>query len=37
MLQIIYFMFIIKQNIFYATYTMYIIYEEIEHKKIRLF
>jgi hypothetical protein len=33
MLQINYFMFIIKQHIFYDTYTMFLIYDEIEQKK----
>jgi len=32
MLEIIYFMFIIKQHIFYDTYTMFLIYDEIEQK-----
>ena len=30
MLQIIYFMLIIKKHIFYDTYTMYLIYDETE-------
>ncbi len=33
MLQINYFKFIIKKHIFYDTYSMYLIYEEIEQKK----
>ncbi len=33
MLEIIYFMFIIKQHIFYDTYTVFLIYDEIEQKK----
>ena len=32
MLQINYFMFIIKQHIFYDTYTMFLIYNKIEQK-----
>jgi len=34
MLKIIYFIFIIKQHISYATYTLYLLYYEIKQKKI---